>query len=510
LPNDQQGGYRPPTPKPKPKRRTPAPTRPTTPTRPSGGGSTPARRPTGGGGGGSVINQVVAFFRAKGLSDGAIAGILGNMRVESGFDTGAYNGGEGAVGLVQWEGGRDDAMRSWAAAHGMGAGSVEGQLGYIWHELTTSYSGVLNQLRHTNDAGQAATIWDSQYEISAGTTRNQRINSAQAFMASGLRSDGGSAGNVGNVSGGGSGGGGNGGGGAGGGGNNEDDFLGATSLGDFLKSVPQLNAILQRAEAGGWTTDRFLNAVQDSQWFKNHNETTRAALALQANDPATWNRNLRNTENSLTTLSKSLGFTVDQATLKTIATNAILTGNQANQDWLTGALGRRQDFSDVTNGASLNGAMATDYQQLEQMSKAYGITVSAGTLAQYAQQIAMGRGNLDHYQEHFKQLAAGKYPGLVSQIQAGQTVQQIADPFVQQYAQLLELDPNAVDWMKTPIIQQALQGTPTGQGSAKAAMSLNDFEKQVRTDPRWGHTQNAKDTFSTALVKIGADFGFGF
>jgi hypothetical protein len=40
-------------------------------------------------------------------------------------------------------------------------------------------------------------------------------------------------------------------------------------------------------------------------------------------------------------------------------------------------------------------------------------------------------------------------------------------------------------------------------------MNLNDFEEQVRRDPRWQYTQNAKDTMSSVLVKIGQDFGFG-
>jgi hypothetical protein len=38
---------------------------------------------------------------------------------------------------------------------------------------------------------------------------------------------------------------------------------------------------------------------------------------------------------------------------------------------------------------------------------------------------------------------------------------------------------------------------------------LWQFEQTLRADPRWAKTNNARDTMSSALLKIGADFGFG-
>lgn len=481
-----------------------------------GGPTGRAASPSGGGSASGVVAQVVQFFRGKGLSDAAIAGILGNMRVESSFNTGAYNSGEGAVGLVQWEGGRDDAMRAWASAHGLSSSSVQGQLGYIWHELTTGYSGVLAQLRNASSASQAATIWDSEYERSAGTTRQQRIDSANSFMATGLRTDGGGSGGVGSVPGGG--------GSAGGGGGmaqpltRQDytsvDVGGLGDLGHLLQKIPELRNILSQAQSGNWSIQKFTNAVQDSTWWKQHSQSARAAIIEQANDPAQWREKLTNLTGTIAALAKQLGFTgLGQATLENIATAALMSGNDGNHDWLTQQLGRHTDYTDVKSGADLNGQMAQTYGQLQEMAKSYGIQYSPATLSAWSKQIVLGNNSIDHYQEQFKNLAAGRYPGIADQIRAGATVQQIADPYIQSYANLLELDPNAVS-LSTGLIQQALQGRAdqTGKTGSQVtgAMPLYQFEKLVRTDPKWQYTTNAKDSFSTALVKIGHDFGFGF
>lgn len=293
----------------------------------------------------------------------------------------------------------------------------------------------------------------------------------------------------------------------------QDQYQAVDDLGQLLSKIPELRGILNNAISGGWSIQTFTNKVEDSDWWKQHSSAARAAIIKRANDPASWNQDLHNLENTIGSLSKQLGFTgLSQSVIENIATSAIMSGNQNNNDWLTHALGRHADYSGTTSSSDLNGQMAQVYGQLQDMSKAYGIQYSVPTLSAWAKQIVVGNNSLDHYREQFKNLAAGRYPGIASQIQAGQTVQQIADPYIQSYSQLLELDPNSVS-LTTPLIQQALQGSPDPQGKsapAAGAMPLYQFEKLVRTDPKWQYTQNAKDTFSTALLKVGHDFGFGF
>jgi hypothetical protein len=73
---------------------------------------------------------------------------------------------------------------------------------------------------------------------------------------------------------------------------------------------------------------------------------------------------------------------------------------------------------------------------------------------------------------------------------------------------LLEVDPGTLN-LYTPAIRKAMQGTADPSTGQRTSTPLWQFEDQVRQDPRWQYTQNARDTASTALVKLGADFGFG-
>lgn len=89
------------------------------------------------------------WFKAKGLSDSATAGIMGNMAKESTFlpqaDNGitAYGGGTGSGcrGLVQWCFERNTMLTSFAAERNKPWDCVELQLEYIWWEMTETAQG---------------------------------------------------------------------------------------------------------------------------------------------------------------------------------------------------------------------------------------------------------------------------------------------------------------------------------------------------------------------------------
>lgn len=119
------------------------------------------------------------FFKSKGLNNIDIAGIMGNEEVESGFRTTAYNPNESAIGISQWEGGRRTALQNFAKSMGTTETDLNAQLAFTWHELTGAYAGALTELQGDQSVAAAATTIDSRYEVSAGTTRQQRIQDAQ-------------------------------------------------------------------------------------------------------------------------------------------------------------------------------------------------------------------------------------------------------------------------------------------------------------------------------------------
>ncbi|WP_433192489.1 phage tail tip lysozyme [Nocardia sp. CA-107356] len=129
-------------------------------------------------------SEIYKYLLSKGFTPEQAAGILGNMQVESGFDTGAYNPNEGAIGLCQWEGGRRANLEAFAAAQGKSVTDWHVQVDFMMHELQGGESNAYGHLKSANSAGAAAAAFDQYYERSSGEARGQRVANATSIASS--------------------------------------------------------------------------------------------------------------------------------------------------------------------------------------------------------------------------------------------------------------------------------------------------------------------------------------
>ncbi len=463
--------------------------------------------------GGNTVATIVAFLQGKGLSSPAIAGILGNMQTESGFSTTALNAGEGAIGLVQWEGGRRTALQNYARSVGKTESDLGVQLNFMWQELSGSYSGALNAIRSATSATAAATAWDAQYEVSAGTTRADRIANANAWLSSNFQSGGNGVTASGSGAGGSvtSSGGGAGGGAPGTPGNVAADYKTALgSLSGLLTSIPELKHLLDTAISTNQPVNDFLNSVQNSQYYKTHAASVRSYVALSVSDPAELLAQRGQYGDQVKTQAAQLGVTLTHDQVGELATKAIMLGRQTDLPWMTQQIFGMHSMQATADPSKLQGGMAATAQQLQALAGQYGQDWGGAQYSYRAQQILEGRTTIDTYKQLLMNQAKSMYPGLTDQIDKGVTVADAASPYVQSMSGLLEMDPAKVD-LNTPLIKKALQGT-AGVGAAGASnptlTPLWQFEDQVRADPRWGFTNNAHAAMASQTMQIGRNFGF--
>jgi Rod binding domain-containing protein len=459
----------------------------------------------------SILQTIVQYFESKGLSANAIAGIVGNFQVESGLDTGAANSSEGAIGLGQWEGSRRTALQQFASAHGTSETDLGTQLAFAWQEM--NQRGLVQQLNSASSPGQAADLWDQKFEVSAGTTRAQREGYANQYATSGSLPAGGAEVASGNTS-----------------------YAltmgtgsavptltaaqkrealqsGAGDLYSLATAVPELSNLINTAITKGWTATEFQNAVTNSAWYKTHSDTLRQSIALKVSDPATYARNLQAASDHVGAIAHQLGVGTGAAT-RGIALQYIQNG--WNDEQLTQYLGNANNHL-FWSGQS--GAMGTALNKYTQIASDYGVGVTGATLQWWARKTAVGLATEDQFVKQMEQTAASVYPGLKDQLVSGQTTKQLADPYVQQMAQTLELDPNTIKWSQDPLIKRALQtystpSTPAAAGAKPAAPTppgttpLWQFEQQLRSDPRWQLTNNAKQATASMLTQLGNEWGF--
>lgn len=135
-------------------------------------------------GGNTNAFTIAAFLRDKGLSPVAVAGVLGNLNVESSFDPTAYNSNEQAIGIAQWEKGRRQALQDYAKQTGSTETNLTTQMNFLWSELQAR--SLVTPLNMSQTPADAAALFDEKYEVSSGSTRSRRVQGANQFAASGV------------------------------------------------------------------------------------------------------------------------------------------------------------------------------------------------------------------------------------------------------------------------------------------------------------------------------------
>ncbi|MGF6887621.1 hypothetical protein ABIA39_006274 [Nocardia sp. GAS34] len=120
------------------------------------------------------------------LTPAQAAGVVGNMMVESSLDTGAFNSGEGAFGLCQWEGGRLTDLQQYAASQKQSPSKWQVQVDFMMKEMGGSESGAYSQLRAASNPADAASAFAQHYERcqAAPDPKNpypERVNAANTI-----------------------------------------------------------------------------------------------------------------------------------------------------------------------------------------------------------------------------------------------------------------------------------------------------------------------------------------
>ena len=129
----------------------------------------------------SVKESVWAFFKSKGLTDEATAGIMGNIAVESNYSPTAINSTSGAFGLFQWLGSRYDSLLDYASGRNTSASDLDTQLNFAWEEMQTTEKRTLEEMQSDKyeTAGEYAEVFEAKFERSGGALVDRRKAEAE-------------------------------------------------------------------------------------------------------------------------------------------------------------------------------------------------------------------------------------------------------------------------------------------------------------------------------------------
>lgn len=272
----------------------------------------------------------------------------------------------------------------------------------------------------------------------------------------------------------------------------------------FMNSNPELKRLFNKAVAETWAPDKFVAQLRNTKWFKSNSAAVRNAILQETSDPATFQASL---DQMASTVRDTYGSmfgddAMDEKQMNRWAKMAVRMG--WSQAELVDKISSSVNYQKMLKQDALGGSAAEVKAQLDSLSSNYGVKLGDQWKARQLAAVMSGDETMASVQTKVQEMAMREYKAFADRIAGGETITEIADPYVSRYAELLELNPNAVG-LDDDLIQRAMkQTTPDGKA---ASMDLYTFEKEVRKDNRWQYTKNARQEVANVTSDLLRQFG---
>jgi hypothetical protein len=272
----------------------------------------------------------------------------------------------------------------------------------------------------------------------------------------------------------------------------------------FFGSDPELKSLIDQATRQQWTSEEFTARLQNTNWYKSHSEADRKWQAIITGDPAEADRQRIQREHDIEQQFVTMGVQLGVDDINRIAEASLRYG--WSQFEIQQAIASHASYQE---GQPLGGQMEQVREQLYQNMADYGIHWDDKTVWAWTQEVVAGNTTPERVKSEMAQTAMSKYPGLAEQLNAGQSVRQAASAYIDQQAQLLEIDPQSIDLGNDPLLSRALQYRQQGTAAnaAPGVMPLWQFSQTVKQDPRWKRTDNARNSLMDTGTRVLRDLG---
>ncbi|ATW62470.1 glycosylase [Streptomyces phage WRightOn] len=273
----------------------------------------------------------------------------------------------------------------------------------------------------------------------------------------------------------------------------------------FLNSNRELKKLFQQAVSGSWSADKFQAKLRNTKWWKTHSKDEREWLLKLKADPATAKQERDQARTKITQLANQMGMIMTSASKKRIETAVYnMTAKGWDESQIRNYLGQYVYFT----AENLQGEGGETIMELREYAWAMGVKLDDKFYTDGARLIIRGMASIQDYKSKILNKAKAAFPQWNAQLEGGQTVMDLASPYLQSMAEILELPPGSVNLFDNTI-KKALNYTNPGT-LTKEAKPLWQFENELRSDPRWKKTKNAQDSLFQVGHQVLADFGFKY
>ena len=272
----------------------------------------------------------------------------------------------------------------------------------------------------------------------------------------------------------------------------------------IIYNVPELTPLFEEAIAQNWTSAKFKAAIQSSNWYRNNSEPARLAFAKKAIGGADWLDLQATAKQTVQQAATNLGVALTPEQLDGYTQRYIYEGwdSKDRTSLMTKALAEDIKFNDK---GSMKGLAGNLQDNLKAIATNNGLKMSDNYYKSAAVSVATGLQTKEDWERDLRDQAASLWPSYSEKIKSGVNVADLASGYINTMAKTFEINADEIN-LNDAYIREALssfddKGNP-------APMGLWDFEKKLRSDPRWMQTKQATDETSSVANTVLKMFGF--
>lgn len=266
----------------------------------------------------------------------------------------------------------------------------------------------------------------------------------------------------------------------------------------YLTSDPEIAPILAQAESESWTAERFQAAIMATSWWRNNSSSARRYYNEQHTDPASFQRHIWDTSDTLLQIIGDQGYDVSPEYLDYFAQKAYKQGLSPAQMKVMLA----EEIVPLAGVTEKNPII----HQMREIEQQYQIAIDGPTQQYWLGALTSGRSSIENFRGAIIAQAKALFPNLTAQFEQGQTFKQIIEPYRRQIANYLELDPEKVDFVGNPKWRNVVDYVDPKDGTHRS-MSNQELSRYVKNMDEYWQTTNGKNEAGDMVEGILSDFG---
>lgn len=280
-------------------------------------------------------------------------------------------------------------------------------------------------------------------------------------------------------------------------------------LWDVYNGNADVKAVIDKSVKEGWFNDetKLGAALQSTNWYRTTEQSARQYAIRLSSDPATVEDDINVRVENLRTYANENGLSLDDATLRRLATNQLKFGwsdiqsaNAVGSEAVALAqAGGAQGMADLRQGAT--------GRKLRETARAFAQKPSDSDIDQWVAEIMTGKKSEKQWEDLMRNSAKVQFRSLTPALDRGETVEQATYAYVRQADQTLGsvMDISQIDWSNDKW-NKALNYKDEKTGENRP-MDLWEWNKYLRTLPEWQETDQAKQAYRNVAYSLAQGFG---